>query len=126
MVLPNVHVVVIAQEVSAEEAYDDFKRIFQRFASAEQVTGAEPLGEDTDEEADLDDDAAADQVLFPSHNPPYPLCSISSFCSRLCTPQWPLTITSCVSFPANTPLLFRRPPRARGCLEHQRMIHSNR
>lgn len=49
---PQPAVVIKQEEVSASEAYDDFKRIFQRFASAEQVTGAEPLGEDTDEEAD--------------------------------------------------------------------------
>eukprot|EP00967_Tisochrysis_lutea_P088686 scaffold125947_cov15-Tisochrysis_lutea.AAC.1 len=33
-----------------EDPYADFKRIFERFATAEQVTGLERLGEESDEE----------------------------------------------------------------------------
>lgn len=60
------------------DAYEDFKRIFERFATAEQVTGAEPLGDDTDEEAEAGADD--DKVL-----PPLPPRSLLCCCLPLLT-----------------------------------------
>lgn len=33
-----------------EDPFAEFKKVFEKFASAEQVTGAAPLGDDEDEE----------------------------------------------------------------------------
>ncbi len=63
---PTDSVSFAVQAATPLDAYEDFKRIFERFATAEQVTGTEPLGDSTDEEAEPVDDGK--QVPAPAHS----------------------------------------------------------
>lgn len=54
---------LIATQESVDP-YEDFKRIFGKFATAEQVTGAAPMSDDEDEEGG-EDVVKVRQTVFP-------------------------------------------------------------